>query len=73
MRENKREQLRSKERICFVSKHTSKTENSCLHNPRLVSSVNKPTSVGIDPVSLFEAINVIWENIRENKLKAKNK
>ena len=59
MRKNKREQVRSKERICFVSKHTGKTENSRLHNRSSVSSVNKPTSVGIDPVSSFEAINVI--------------
>ena len=38
---------------------------------RYVSLVNKPTSVGIDPVSLFEAIKIIWKKIRENKLEAK--
>ena len=59
MNENKREQVRRKERICFVSKHTSKTENSRLHNTRLVSLVNKPTSVGIEPVSLLKAIKII--------------
>ena len=57
MRENKSEQVRSKERMnLFVSKHTSKTENSRLHNSRLVSSVNKPTSVGIEFVILLLSV-----------------
>ena len=37
-----------------------------------ISSVNKPTSVGIEPVSSLESINIIWEKVRENKLEAKN-
>ena len=69
----RKNKLAIKKRIYFISKHTSKTENSRLHNPRLVSSVNKPTSVGIEPVTLFKAITIIWEKIRENKLEAKNK
>ena len=65
MRENKREKLEAKnEWIWFVSKHNTKTENSCLPNPRYLSSVNKPTSVGIDPVSIFNPINVV-ERIQE--------
>ena len=43
----------NKQRICFVSNHTSKTGNSRLPKPRRGSSVKKPISVGIDPVSLF--------------------
>ena len=59
MRENKREKVSSKQLICFVSEHSNKTESSRLPKSRLVSSVNKPTSVGIDPVSLLNPINVI--------------
>ena len=51
----------------------STRESSCLPKERFVSSVNKPTSVGIEPVSLFESIKIIWEKIRENKLEAENK
>ena len=57
--------VRNMEHICLVSKYDSKTENSRLHNPRLVSSVNKPTSVGIDPVSSLESSKIIREKIRE--------
>ena len=57
--EDKREKVRSKQQIGFVTKHTGKTENSLLPNPRPASQVNKPISDGIEPVSLFEPINVI--------------
>ena len=60
MRENRENKLEANmEHICLVSKYDSKTENSRLHNPRLVSSVNKPTSAGIDLVSSFEAVKII--------------
>ena len=59
MNANKIEQVRSMEHIYLVSKYNSKTENSRLHNSRLVSSVNKPTSVGIDPVSSFQPNKII--------------
>ena len=66
MRENRENKLKANmEHICLVSKYNSKTENSRLHNPRLVSSVNKPTSVGIDPVSSLESSKIIREKIRE--------
>ena len=45
-------------------------KNSRLPKRRLLSSVNKPISVGIDPISSFESIKIIREKIRENKLKA---
>ena len=67
-----RKQVRSKEQILYVWIHTSKTGNSSLPNQRLVSSVNNPTSFGIDPVSSLSSIKIIWEKIRENKLEAKN-
>ena len=59
MRENKREKVSSKQLICFVSEHSNKTEISRLPKSRLVSSVNKPTSVGIEPVTLFKSITII--------------
>ena len=48
--ESQRNKVRSMDLIIFASMHDKKTENSCLPNLRLVSSVNEPTSVGIDPV-----------------------
>ena len=59
MRENKREQVRSVEQICFVTKENSKTENRCLHKKRPVSPVNSPIFVGIEPVSSLPAIKII--------------
>ena len=53
MRENRREQVKSKRRICFVSKHKRKIENSHLPKLSILSSVNKPTSVESDPVRLL--------------------
>ena len=49
--EDKREKVRSKQQIGFVTKHTGKPENSRLPNLRLVSPVNSPISVGIEPLS----------------------
>ena len=69
MRENNREQVRSKERICFVSKHTGKTENSCLHNRRDSSVVNEPTSVGIGPVSSFSSNTIYTVENQRNKVR----
>ena len=63
--------VRSKERVHFVPKPTSKTKNSHLPKSVFVSSVNKPNSVGIDPVSSLEAIKIIRGKISENKLEAK--
>ena len=88
MRENKREQVRSKERICclkakskericFVSKHTliKHNENSYLPKSSSVSFVNKPISVGIEsvsslfPVSLFP-VTILRDKSERKKLKA---
>ena len=57
--ESQKNKVKSIVRIFFVSKHDSKTENSCLHMERYVSLVNKPISVGIDPISSFRSIKVI--------------
>ena len=60
------------ERIYLLTKYDSKTKNTFLPNARKSSAVNEPTSVGIEPVSSFEAIKMILEKIRQNKLEAKN-
>ena len=59
MIEHRREKVRIKERVNFVLKHNNKVESSHSPKSRLVSPVNKPTSVGIDPVSSFETIKII--------------
>ena len=69
--EQHEKKVRCMERISLVSMYNCKTENNCLPKLRYVSSVNKPTSVGIDPVTSFESINIIGEKIRVNKLEAK--
>ena len=53
----------------FLKKHNSKTEKSAsrLQKLRLVSSVNKKTSVGIEPVSSFQAVKMIWEKVNSWK------
>ena len=53
------------ERIYFVSKYNSRIEIYCSLNWSCVRLGKKTISVGIEPVSSFEAIKMIWEKKKE--------
>ena len=55
----RRKIVRTIELIYSVTQHKKQIEIKCLLKEIYVSSVNRPISVGIDPVSSFEAINII--------------
>ena len=67
MGENQRK-VRSIVRILYVSRLHNKTENGRLLRIRLVSSVNKPTSVGIELVSSIRSITFYKAESQRNKV-----
>ena len=60
------------ERICFVSKHDSKKRISRLPKLRYSSVVNKPISVGIEPVNSFPSIIFFRVESQRDELEAWN-